>query len=352
MRVLYLVISFLIVFQAQAEKLKTYASDHHWIKYMGRIDFSNPLKPRFWQPGVTVQFRFEGEDALIYLQDEQLWGTNQNYIELIVDGREIRLQTKGRIDTISVKKWLGTGKSHTVILCKNTEANIGYLEFLGISCKKLLPPTDPLQRKIEFIGNSITCGASADESGIPCGGGKWQDQHNAWLSYGAVLSRKLSAQYHLNSVSGIGLIRSCCQMDILMPQVYDKISMRNNAISWDFSLYQPDLVSVCLGQNDGIQDSTKFTDAYIKFVTRLREYYPRASLLLISSPMAHPELREFHRSCLKAVVGSLQNRGFTKLDYFVFEQSYTGGCDYHPSVDEHRQIAEKLEPVVKKFMRW
>lgn len=338
--------------QAKGADLDYFAPTDSRIQYVGRIDFTNPQLPRFWQPGVTVSFRFKGEEALIYLQDEQLWGSNQNYIELVVDGREIRLQTKGRRDTISLKSWLSHAEIHAVILCKNTEANIGYLEFAGIRCASLVKPAKAPKRRIECIGNSITCGASADLSGIPCGKGKWQDQHNAWLSYGSVMSRNLNANVHLSSVSGIGLIRSCCNMDILMPQVYDKVSMRNDTIQWDFKKYQPDLVTICLGQNDGIQDSARFVSNYILFVKRIRKYYPKAKILLLSSPMADARLREFHRSSLKAVVEQQTGEGERKIRIHVFEKSYIGGCDYHPSVDEHAQIAAELVPVIQSFMKW
>ena len=153
----------------------------------------------------------------ILLNDEQLWGSNQNYLELVVDGNAVRLQTKSKSDTLSLKPYLVKDGIHEVILCKNTEANIGYLELAGIRCAELLKPARMPKRKMECIGNSITCGASSDLSGIPCGKGKWQDQHNAWLSYGAVTARTLKAQVHLSSVSGIGLMHSCCNLDIIMP---------------------------------------------------------------------------------------------------------------------------------------
>ena len=332
--------------------LSFYPSDHSFIQYMGRIDFSNPKLPRFWQPGVTISFRFKGADAEIILNDEQLWGSNQNYLELVVDGKAVRLQTKGKRDTLSVKPYLKAGNVHEVVLCKNTEANIGYLELAGIRCDQLLKPVKRPTRKIECIGNSITCGASSDLSGIPCGKGKWQDQHNAWLSYGAVTARTLDAQVHLSSVSGIGLMRSCCNLEILMPQVYDKISMRNDSIQWDFNRYQPDIVTVCLGQNDGVQDSAAFCNNYISFLKTLRGYYPGAKILLLSSPMADAKLREFLRSSLKSVLGTMQTAGDHKLAMHVFEKSYTGGCDYHPSVDEHTLIAKELTEVIRKWMKW
>ena len=332
--------------------LHFFAADHAFIQYTGRIDFSNPKLPRFWQPAVMVSFRFKGSDADILLNDEQLWGSNQNYLELVVDGNAVRVQTKSKRDTLSLKPYLLQDGIHDVILCKNTEANIGYLELAGIRCAELLKPARKPKHKIECIGNSITCGASSDLSGIPCGKGKWQDQHNAWLSYGAVTARTLNAQVHLSSVSGIGLMHSCCNLDIIMPRVYDKISMRNDTIPWNFNNYQPDIVTVCLGQNDGVQDSTAFCTNYIQFVKRLRDYYPRARILLLSSPMADQRLREFLRSSLKSVITTLQNAGEKRITMHVFEKSYTGGCDYHPSVAEHAVIAAELSGVIRKWMKW
>jgi hypothetical protein len=347
------VLFFLLTERAGAQvSLKFYPADHSSIQYMGRIDFSNPKLPRFWQPGVTISFCFKGTDAEIILNDEQLWGSNQNYLELVVDGNAVRLQTKGKRDTLSVKPYLKAGNVHEVVLCKNTEANIGYLELAGIRCDQLLKPVKRPTRKIECIGNSITCGASSDLSGIPCGKGKWQDQHNAWLSYGAVTARSLDAQVHLSSVSGIGLMHSCCNLEILMPQVYDKISMRNDTIQWDFNRYQPDIVTVCLGQNDGVQDSTAFCNNYISFLKTLRGYYPEAKILLLSSPMADARLREFLRNSLKSVLGTMKTAGDNKLAMHVFEKSYTGGCDYHPSVEEHALIAKELTEVIRKWMKW
>lgn len=346
-------LSFIQMVQVNAQTtINFYPADHSFIQYMGRIDFSNPKLPRFWQPGVTISFRFKGADAEIILNDEQLWGSNQNYLELVVDGEAVRLQTKGKRDTLSVKPYLKAGNVHEVVLCKNTEANIGYLELAGIRCDQLLKPAKRPNRKIECIGNSITCGASSDLSGIPCGKGKWQDQHNAWMSYGAVTARKLDAQVHLSSVSGIGLMHSCCNLEILMPQVYDKISMHNDTIQWDFNRYQPDIVTVCLGQNDGVQDSAAFCNNYISFLKTLRGYYPNAKILLLSSPMADARLREFLRNSLKSVLGTRKTAGDNKLAMHVFEKSYTGGCDYHPSVEEHALIANELTEVIRKWMKW
>ena len=162
-----LLVSCLLQAFSPEENIQTYKPDHPFIQYVGRIDFTNPQLPRFWQPGVYISFRFKGDVCELLLNDEMLWGNNHNYIELVVDGTAIRLQTKTKTDTVSVTNYLSASEIHTVIICKNTEANIGYLELAGIRCKELLQPLPKPQRKIECIGNSITCGTGSDVSEVP-----------------------------------------------------------------------------------------------------------------------------------------------------------------------------------------
>jgi Carbohydrate esterase 2 N-terminal/GDSL-like Lipase/Acylhydrolase family len=330
---------------------KFYPADHPYIQYTGRIDFTNPKLPRFWQPGVYITVKFAGTGCKVILNDEVLWGKNHNYLEVVVDGVEKRIQTKSAHDTISVGGNLEEG-IHILTICKNTEANIGYLELVGLLCEKILPPDPKPQRKMEFIGNSITCGTGSDVSEIPCGKGVWQDQHNAYLSYGALAARDLNAQYFLSAVSGIGLMRSCCNMDILMPRVFDKISMRNDTIAWDFKKYQPDIVTVCLGQNDGIQDTALFCDSYVSFLKQLRGYYPAARLMLLTSPMADAALTEFMKKNLTAVQNRMIRSGDKNVDTYFFSKQYHHGCDSHPDLEEHKLIAEELKVAISKSMNW
>ncbi|MBL7741558.1 MAG: hypothetical protein JNK14_20230 [Chitinophagaceae bacterium] len=339
-----------ILADAQVAAMRFHPADHVYIEYTGRIDFSDPKLPRFWQPGVYISFRVKGNYCGIIVNDEELWGKNHNYLELVVDGKTMRLQTKTKRDTIVVPGL--SGGIHNVTLVKNTEANIGYLELTGILCNELIEPLGKPERKIEFIGNSITCGTGNDQSLVPCGKGVWQDQHNAYLSYGAITARKLNAQYHLSAVSGIGLMHSCCNMDVIMPQVFDKVSMRNNAIPWDFKKYQPDVVTVCLGQNDGVQDSAAFCNNYIRFIKKLREYYPRATIICLTSPMADASLTAFMKKTLTAVVEKVKREGDKKVASYFFSRQYSSGCDYHPSLEEHQQIADELTRFIKKRMKW
>lgn len=351
--ILYYLLSIITLgLQAQSSsKIKFFNASHPWIQYTGRIDFSDKSRPRFWSPGVYIQARFKGPSCQVILTDEVLYGSYHNYIEIIIDEKASRVKLKNRTDTLTI-----TGNKfkiiHDLIICKNTESGIGYLEFRGLRCESLSPPVSKPKRKIEFIGNSITCGMSSDLSSIPCDAGQWYDQHNAWLSYGAITARALKADWHLTAVSGIGLIHSCCNMTIVMPQVFDKINLRTDSIRWNFSNYQPDVVTICLGQNDGIQDSAIFCSAYVKFIKKLRGYYPKATIICLTSPMADPQLTLVLKKYLSSIVASVNQSGDKKVYNYFFQKRYYHGCGSHPDLEEHRQMAGELKVFIRKTMQW
>jgi len=336
------------------EDLSFFSADNPNIQYTGRINFSNPKCPRFWQPGVYITVGFSGTTCSITLNDEVQYGKNHNYIEVAIDNNEpVRMQTTGRVNNIKVADGLDDGR-HTIVICKNTEASIGYLEFVGITCRSIYRLPEKPVRKIEFIGNSITCGAGSDQSVKPCGQGEWYDQHNAYMSYGPVAARQLNAQWQLTAVSGIGLIHSCCNMDIVMPDVFDKVNMRNgkDSLTWDFTKYIPDVVTITLGQNDGVQDSVTFCSAYVKFISTVRSKYPKAHIICLTSPMADGTLVAAMKNYLTGIVAYMNNAGDKKVHKFFYAQRYSHGCGGHPDLDEHTLIAEELTLYIRGMMKW
>jgi lysophospholipase L1-like esterase len=329
-----------------------FEADNANISYTGRIDFSNPKKPKFWQPGVYIEVRFKGTFCEVVINDEVLWGKNHNYIEIVIDGTQLRrIQLTDKENHIKVAENLPEGQ-HTILICKNTEAGIGYLEFIGFRCEKLLPPSKKPVHKIEFFGDSITCGTGSDLSEIACDKREWYDQHNAYLSYGPLTARSSNSQWHLSSVSGIGMIHSCCDMKITMPDVADKIDMRENKLTWDFNRYIPDIVTICLGQNDGSQDSVAFCSAYIKFIETIRSHSPKANIVCITSPMADTRLTGMMKNYLTGVQNYLRKKGDKKISTFFFSRSYNKGCGGHPDLTDHQLIANELTTFLKKTFRW
>ncbi|ASU32586.1 SGNH/GDSL hydrolase family protein [Mucilaginibacter xinganensis] len=333
--------------------LKFFGADNSKIRYVGRIDFSNPQKPRIWAPGIYIKAKFKGPQCEIILNDENSGGHNLNYLEIVIDdNKPYRIQTTGKTNIIKVPDGL-TNTAHTILICKDTESNIGYIDFIGFRCQQLLSLPPQPTRKIEYFGDSITSGTGMDLSVIACDKGQWYDQHNAYMSYGARTARNLNADWQLSALAGVGLLHSCCNMKVVLPQIYDKVLLAADSISWNFKNYQPDVVTICIGQNDGPkQDSTLFCETYIKFVKSLRMHYPKAEIICLTSPMGDSTLTSVLKRYLTGITGYLNANGDKKIHQYFFSKQYHNGCGGHPDLAEHQLIADELTAHIKQVKGW
>ena len=297
------------------------------------------------------------------MQDENLY-SQRNYIAVELDGKYT-----GRIALDSSKQNYVIAKDlvdtdHTVLVCKTTESSIGYIEFSGIICNELVTLEDKNNRLIEFIGNSITCGMGLDTSGIPCESGEWYDQHNAYLAYGPLAARALNAEWLLSSVSGIGMTRYWNTAGPTMPEVYENLYLNDDSMKvWKPENLNPDLVSICLGQNDFSDgegpnprvelDSTDYAEDYIRFLKKIRKQYPDAQITCISSPMIDGDKKERLFSFLNSIVQYMHvKENDTKVHLFEFKRTYNKGCSWHPSREDHLAMSYELLPFYKKIMGW
>ncbi len=194
-------------------------------------------------------FTFTGKECTVYAFVSA--GSGHNYLQYELDGvyqQKIKVQGGG-VQPLTIAAT--GGGTHTVWLYKNTEAQTGpvYIQKItGEHLHALTPGNAPL---IEFIGNSITCGAAADTSAMACGVGDYHDHHDAYHAYGPRVARWLGANYLLSSVSGIGVYRNWNSDGPNMPQVYEKTDLSYDSSQlWNFARYKPAVVSIALGTND------------------------------------------------------------------------------------------------------
>lgn len=303
-----------------------------------------------WSPGAYMQVGFEGSTVDLEIDDEKRFDAH-NYIHVIIDDTiEQRIALPAHENVIRLATGLKAGK-HKLLICKDTESGMGYIAFKGLSCRKIfrLPIH---KRRIEFIGDSITCGNGSDTTQVSCANGTWYDQHNAYQSFGPVTARKLNAGWILSSVSGIGMTRSCCGLKITMPEVYDRINLDSGGPVWTFPETKPDLVIVTLGQNDGIVDSLIYCRKYEIFVRNLRKFYPSSTIVCCSSPMADDKLMEQMSRYIPAIEAELHKTGDLNVRSFIYKHHYRAGCFFHPTISQHEEISEELLPFLKEVTEW
>lgn len=329
--------------------------------YQGRFDVLQDSSVALISSGSSVSINFSGNHCEVYLGSK--YGP-YNYVSMELDGQYLgRL----KIESDSIQPHFievsSMEKSHLLKIFKESESSNGEVLFDGIIVEKVLPIKVVLKNYIEFIGNSVTCGAAADTSETPCGTGNYFDQQNVYFSYGARVARALNVDFMLSSVSGIGIYRNWNdenKEEPIMPQVYENLYLNTDSSKkYDFSL-KPNIVSICLGTNDlsngdGIKprlpfNKEKFVANYIDFVKTVYIHYPDTKIILLNSPMIIGETNELLVSCLKEVQDYFTINTDKKIIMFELNKAYNNGCSSHPNVEEHNEIAEKLIPFFKNIL--
>ncbi|QIX60119.1 SGNH/GDSL hydrolase family protein [Hymenobacter sp. BT18] len=330
------------------------------LKPYGRFWINKEMQLELISSAAHFGFRFEGRECKVFASLPG--GQDHNYLQYALDGVYQKRLKVGKTTTPLVITAANAGK-HTVWIYKATEAHTGPIaieKILGENLHTLPNPTAPL---LEFIGNSITCGAASDASEVPCGTGQYHDQHNAYQAYGPRVARALNANFLLSSVSGIGIYRNWNSDAPTMPQVYENIDFQpNTPYHWNFATYSPAVVSLALGTNDLSNgdgktprlpfDSARYVSTYVQFIKLVKTKYPRARIALLSSPMITGRNRTLLQNCLTVV------KQKTDANYpadqpvatYFFQPMQPRGCTNHPSVEDHALLAKELVPFFKKLL--
>jgi lysophospholipase L1-like esterase len=310
---------------------------------------------------VHFGFRFSGMECDLYAYINEDGG--HNYLQYELDGvYRQRIKIEGGSRKPLVIRAAKTGV-HTVWIYKTTEATTGPVfiqKITGEGLQALKPSAAPL---IEFIGNSITCGAAADPSETPCGMGVYHDQHNAYYAYGPRVARALHVNFILSSVSGIGIYRNWNSDGPTMPRVYEKADLQEGSQrAWNFSTWSPRIVSIALGTNDLSNgdghrarlpfDSAVFVDTYVQFVRLVRSKYPAAQIALLSTPMINGDRRTLLQNCLSAVKKKIDAAypSGKRVALYFFKPMQARGCSGHPNIADHKILADELIPFFQKLL--
>jgi lysophospholipase L1-like esterase len=337
-----------------AHTLNTILPDNPNILYMGRIDFSNPVKPLFAYPNVTIKAKFEGTSINLLLKDYNGSDFSDNYFQSSIDGgTPVKFIVTSGQQSYPVAKNLTDG-THTVEIVKVTETYNGECQFLGFqtdTLKSLVTP-DPLpDLKLEFFGNSITSGYGIE-------GGTQPAADNSYKAYPAVAARELNAQFHTTSYSGIGVVKGFPAF--LMGQMYNR-TIANTTYSvlpanntWDFTQYIPDYVIVALGTNDynlgfgaGTITTASFNAGYNSLITKIRTAYPKAQIICTNSPMISDTKLG---NTISSDVTTFNTAGDTKIHYFSFTHMQGGGAGGHPGVADGQTNGIELAAYIRSLM--
>lgn len=348
-------------------------ADNPLIQYDGRVDFSDPKAPSFAFPGVAISARFEGTALDIVLADTG----KDDYFNVVIDGQAPQvIQTAKGTKTFQVARNLAEGV-HTVRLSKRTEALCGTATFKGfmLEAGRKLVEADPLPvRKLEFIGDSITCGygnmvstTSPDKFHFTA------KNENNDLSWGALTAKALGARFMCTAWSGKGMFRNLDSSETAtIPQLYRSIFPgQPEKATWDAKNYTPDVIVINLGTNDfgslaskaDLDEETfdaRYAETYGAFIKTLRELHgSQVKIICAVGPMMsdyYPVgMRCWTRiqDAVGTLVDTLNEQGDQAVHFLALSpQQSPYGEDWHPSAQTHEAMSETAVDLIREVTGW
>lgn len=279
----------------QAVGYREYSLSDDYIKLIGRSVSLND-KLYFSYSGSGIEFICKGAYAEITLCAERAYGISVNHQprfavyadgNLIIDECIDFEERTYRIDT----SYQGT----RITVIKLSEAMYSSFAVSKIASygNEDIMPAENKDLKIEFIGDSITCGYGIDEGAYGTFSTKTE---NFSKTYAYLTSQKLNADYSAVCFSGYGVVSGFTdngiKNDKLVMNEYEKAGLLSDSEPlWNFNETENDLIVVNLGTNDASYCSDSYTrrlefiEAYISLLEKVRQRNPSAYILCILGDM-------------------------------------------------------------------
>lgn len=355
-----------------SEAVHVFKATEKYVKMIGRTYEYNEV---LWLAlsGSGVEFSFFGKKAEITFMGDPIAvsGDNQARIGIYVNGNRV-------IDDMvnqPLKRYSAfesdIEQNVTVRVVKLSEAamsTVGIQE-IAVDAKEGIRPTPENIHKIEFIGDSITCGYGVDDENVP--GSFSTMTEDVTKTYAYLTAQRLQADYSMVAYSGYGIISGYTesghkQTSSLVPDYYDKVGksegkfhgiLEPQSVGWDFNTFVPDLIVINLGTNDDTytkDDPDKQADyakQYVEFIKRVRAHNVDSTVLCTLGIMGD----RLYPLVEQAVDNYTQETGDTNIAVMKFDVQLAAdgyALNGHPSPVTHHKAAEKLTAYIKGIMKW
>lgn len=232
-----------------------------------------------------------------------------------------------------------------------------------------LTPVAAKERKIEFIGDSITCGYGVDDEVKEH---SFQTKtEDVTKAYAYKTAMALDADYSMFSVSGYGIISGYTTgkepvTAQTIPQYYGSLGFSYGSfdgktpqsLEWDFEAFKPQVVVINLGTNDASYTKSnkdgkeQYKQGYIDFLKQVREKNPDAEIFCTLGIMDNTLVKTMAEA-MKAYMDETGDQKVHAVQYDLQDGNNDGyAADWHPTEATHEKASAKLTEEIKKVMNW
>lgn len=298
-------------------------------------------------PAFHASAAFHGHGVDVALDDAE------NRYRLSIDDTHILLTRIGR--AIVRVRGLADGP-HQIRLEKLSErAEPGRFGGFALPRQAMALPAPRPDMLIEFVGDSDTVGYGNTAPGRDCSAEAQFLATDTSRAYGPITARALGADYRIIAASGIGLVRNLGGgRDGSMSEIYPTaIPSRPDAPRAPELV--ADVIVIGLGSNDFArpsdqpQDSDEaqrlgedFAASLLAFMRARRAEMPAARMVLLAFGEYGADLVAAHRIARDAFAA-----GGDHADLVVLPELARNGCHWHPSLNDHRVIADRLVDLLR-----
>ena len=341
-------------------------------KQLGRTLISED-EIRLVLSGTGCEFTFTGRRLTLTLGcgEDCLRSGNPDHfprIAILADGRTVVKKSLTALRESFTVHNSETPETVTVRFIKLSEAAYGDAVVFPVETEdgEYIAPTAERGMKIEFIGDSITCGY-----GVDCSKPESEfstSTENVMKSYSCRTAELLDADYSMFSASGYGIISGYTDdgsgnFSEIIPPFYESFGdsqylsgkKRPQDIAWDFSRFVPDAVVINLGTNDhsycreNAELKRKFEDAYLAFIRTVRSKNSEAMIFCVLGIM-ETDLYPQVESTVQRYSDETGDMRIRTLEFDRQDGTLGFSTNWHPSEDTHLCAAEKLAEFIRQVM--
>lgn len=269
------------------------------------------------------------------------------YLKISVYTEHEIIEKKSRIEVgkSKIKIYDNLKKEKVKIrIMKLTEEQYGKVGISSLLMDDVCIPTRELERKIIFIGDSITAAYGVEGiNGVSTFSTADQDVSK---SYAYLSSEYLNAECRIFAYSGNGIIsrwipenQELPNTDQLLPEIIPFVQE-----------YDPSLIVCNLGTNDAsytrrnVKREQEFSKSYLEFIRKLQKHFKDVPILIIYGIM--------EKSLSKCIKEIAEESGVFYFELPLQKEEDGLGTDAHPGEKIQRELSYLLSKEIRKIMVW